>query len=565
MLRYSATAALAALLLLQPARAQNNDAVSAIVFNAANLPSSSVLGPPVGTISAGVPVDTAAALSSAVNAVTTAPVTDSPTTFVTVTSTSVAPTKTPISFVIPGSDPSVTPVVAKRDSSNVLERRDLTYPIDTRNYPVPSGYEPSFFSLQGSTQAAGYLTYRTLKAYDPSACATFCNSVKTCQFFNIYYEKDPDANNNPIDIIKCSLYSMPQSSKTATNMGQYRGTFHVIITGSNGYTALAAPVSPKGYTMDILNAGINAPIYDKTGQGTFIQPVYLNSYDPQACAAACDAQTVYDKATSSDGCHFSACVYANMYILSDNGVPKTVVCALYTQYWGSQYAVNTGYYSGNDEYTVSNSIGLTNTTAATIYPQLCPKTAPKILGSASLKSTPAVSLLSGMYFGAFDKTAVGSPVYTSFDKSGSDHLAFYAVPQSVLPATSSCSSHGYIYHVESGLCLTQTQTQPTYPIFQESQTTLQPCDISSQAPPQSQNYCVDAHAIINGRSAYAPYFCMTFTGDTSGADLTTQRYYTSSIEFRSRAAQYSGSTYGSYFVEGDGGCLMLQFPSSFTG
>ncbi|TKA75425.1 hypothetical protein B0A49_05038 [Cryomyces minteri] len=523
MLRYSATAALAALLLLQPAGAQNNDAVSAIVSDAADLPSPSVLGPPVGTVSAGAPVDTAAALSSAVNAVTTAPVTDSPTTFVTVTSTSVAPTTTPFSFVLPGSDPSATPAIAKRDSSNVLERRDLTYPIDTRNYPVPPGYEPSFFSLQGSTQAAGYLTYRTLKAYDPSACATFCNSVKTCQFFNIYYEKDPDANNNPIDVIKCSLYSMPQTSKTATNMGQYRGTFHVIITGSNGYTTLAAPVSPNGYTMDILNAGINAPIYDKTGQGTFIQPIYLNSYDPQACAAACDAQTVYDKATSSDGCHFSACVYANMYILSDNGVPKTVVCALYTQYWGSQYAVNTGYYSGNDH------------------------------------------LWSGMYFGTFDKTAVGSPAYTSFDKSGSDHLSFYAVPQSVLPATSSCSSHGYIYHVESGLCLTQTQTQSTYPVFHESQTTLQPCDTSSAAPPQSQNYCVDTHVVSNGRSAYAPYFCMTFTGDTSGADPTTQRYYAMSVEPKNRAVQYSANTYGSYFVEGDGGCLMMQFPSSFTG
>ncbi|TKA74885.1 hypothetical protein B0A49_06076 [Cryomyces minteri] len=554
MLGYSATAALAALLLLQPASAQNNDAVSAIVADAANLPSPSVLGPPVGTVSAGAPVDTAAALSSAVQAVTTAPVTGSPTTFVTITSTAVAPVTRPSSFILPAVNPSVTPKVAKRDSGNVLERRDLTYPIDTRNYPVPPGYEPAFFSLQGSTQAAGYLTYRTLKAYDPSVCATFCNSVKTCQFFNIYYEKDPDANNNPIDVIKCSLYSMPQTVKTATNTGQYRGTFHVIITGqvSNGYTTLAAPVSPNGYTMDILNAGINAPTYDKTGQGTFIQPVYLNSYDPQACAAACDAQTVYDKATSSDGCHFAACVYANLYVLSDNGVPKTVVCALYTQYWGSQYAVNTGYYSGNDQYTVSNSIGITNTTAARIYPQTCPKTVPETLGSASLTST-------------FGETAVGSPTYSSLDKSGNDHLAFYAVPQSVLPATSSCVSHGYVYHVESGLCLTQKQTQSTFPIFHRGQMTLQPCDTSSAAPPQSQNYCVYANYIDNGKSKLAPYFCMAFTGDTSGASFGPQSVYGLALDSTDVAVQYSANTYGSYVTEEYGYCFMLQFPSSFTG
>lgn len=166
------------------------------------------------------------------------------------------------------------------------------------------------------------------------------DATANCVFANIYYEKDPDKNNNPVDIIKCALYSMAQTNVTATNIGQWRGSFHVLVTGSNGYNKAAAPVAPTGYSLQSLPAAVNAPIFDSQGQGRFIQPVYLSSYSPSLCAAACDKQTQYDKSTASDSCNYKSCVYANLYYLIKDGVPQTVVCALYTEATDSSYAVN---------------------------------------------------------------------------------------------------------------------------------------------------------------------------------------------------------------------------------
>jgi hypothetical protein len=127
---------------------------------------------------------------------------------------------------------------------------------------------------------------------------------------------------------------------TATNNGQWRGSFHVLVTGSNGYNKAAAPVAPTGYSLQSLPAAVNAPIFDSQGQGRFIQPVYLSSYSPSLCAAACDKQTQYDKSTASDNCNYKSCVYANLYYLIKDGVPQTVVCALYTEATDPSYAVN---------------------------------------------------------------------------------------------------------------------------------------------------------------------------------------------------------------------------------
>ncbi|THX78642.1 hypothetical protein D6D04_05634 [Aureobasidium pullulans] len=328
----------------------------------AALPEPEVLGPPIGVVDS-VPsatYDPAEATASVLALVEAA--TDAQTAVIAAVSTAISA--------------SETPVANKRSyvgglSGNV-QRRDLSYPIDTSKYGVPSGYTPAFVNYQGATQANGYLTYKTLSTYDPKQCTAACDKISSCQFANIYYEKDPDSKNNPVDVIKCSLYSMPQTNCTATNKGQWRGTFHVLVTGSNGYNKAAAPKTPAGYSLDTLPAAVNAPVYDSVGQWRFIQPVYLNSYDPALCAAACDKQTAWDKSQASDDCNYKTCVYANMYILSQNGVPKTVVCALYTEATDASYANNYGYSTDTDSYQVSNSIALTNTTAVKAgYPQLC--------------------------------------------------------------------------------------------------------------------------------------------------------------------------------------------------
>ncbi|KAG9693863.1 hypothetical protein KCU95_g6185, partial [Aureobasidium melanogenum] len=335
----------------------------------AAIPEPEELGPPVGVPDAvGLDYDAAAVTSSVLALVSAA--TDAQTAVV------AAATSTPTSDVL------------KRlyvGSNTNLQRRDRSYPIDTSSYDIPSGYTPAFINYQGSTQSRGYMTYKTLSSYNPGLCTAACDSTANCVFANIYYEKDPDKNNNPVDVIKCALYSMAQTNVTATNIGQWRGSFHVLVTGSNGYNKAAAPVAPTGYSLQSLPAAINAPTFDSQGQGRFIQPVYLSFYSPSLCAAACDEQTQYDKSTASDDCNYKSCVYANLYYLIKNGVPQTVVCALYTEATDPSYAVNKRYGgSGSDLYQVANSVALTkNALVQAGYPQYC---APRAQDVAQLAS-----------------------------------------------------------------------------------------------------------------------------------------------------------------------------------
>lgn len=66
--------------------------------------------------------------------------------------------------------------------------------------------------------------------------------------------------------------------------------------------------------MQSLPAAVNAPIFDSQGQGRFIQPVYLDTYSTDLCAAACDKQTQWDKSQSAG--NYKTCVYANLYMLN---------------------------------------------------------------------------------------------------------------------------------------------------------------------------------------------------------------------------------------------------------
>lgn len=62
-------------------------------------------------------------------------------------------------------------------------------------------------------------------------------------------------------MIKCVLWGGPVDVSNALNTGQYRGSFQVVIAGSNGYTNYAA-TTPAGYTAPTLldNKAINAPL-----------------------------------------------------------------------------------------------------------------------------------------------------------------------------------------------------------------------------------------------------------------------------------------------------------------
>jgi hypothetical protein len=242
---------------------------------------------------------------------------------------------------------------------------------------TPSGYKQSFVDKVGSSQQIGYLTYKNIDSgeYDVQACAKFCDSEKFCLGFNIYYERDPKfepkdgcANPEPITNVKCSIYGYPVAEKAATNEGQWRGpqdasgeAFHVVIAGSNGYSKLdvpgtgckAAPAVADFEAPTNLPAAINAPL--DNGKDTYngMRLFNNNPYDPSLCAAACKAQTEFDREHLADANgNYKPCNFYTSYILTQNDVPLGTYCALYTRSWDSSLAVNTGYYYGDDKYSV---------------------------------------------------------------------------------------------------------------------------------------------------------------------------------------------------------------------
>ena len=139
---------------------------------------------------------------------------------------------------------------------------------------------------------------------------------------------------------------------------------------SSGYSKLdeskckpAGPVAGFNAPKD-LDAAINAPLIQKDGKDydTYngMRLFNTNPYDPSLCAAACDAQTEFDSKhiVDKDG-NYKPCNFFTSYVLTKNGVPLGTYCALYTQEWTEEYAVNTGYYYGDDVYKVVCAAGYT--------------------------------------------------------------------------------------------------------------------------------------------------------------------------------------------------------------
>jgi hypothetical protein len=97
---------------------------------------------------------------------------------------------------------------------------------------------------------------------------------------------------------------MVQTSATATNKGGWRGSFQIQVTGSNGYSKSTGPVAPTGYSLETLPNAVKAPTTDKTNQARFIQPVTLDYYSLDLCAAARDKQTAYFKSQAKHDCNY---------------------------------------------------------------------------------------------------------------------------------------------------------------------------------------------------------------------------------------------------------------------
>jgi hypothetical protein len=154
------------------------------------------------------------------------------------------------------------------------------------------------------------------------------------------------------------LWGIVITPETATNTGQYRNNFHVVIAGSNGYNRSPSSTdSVPGYTGTYVgNAAVNAPL-DCNGHSTYITYKEFSDGQPFSaarCAAACETETQYNIQHLDSR---SICRFFNTYLLLKNGVPQGQICSLYNTTWLATPGIlsNTGQYSGSDHYTIANS------------------------------------------------------------------------------------------------------------------------------------------------------------------------------------------------------------------
>lgn len=114
---------------------------------------------------------------------------------------------------------------------------------------APAGYQRTFTNLNASQlydpSTMIYMGYQSITKYDASMCTGICDNTTGCVGVNLYYERDPTLNPaascldpTAMTTIKCTLWGSPVSPDYATNFGQWREQFHVVIAGSNGYFKL---------------------------------------------------------------------------------------------------------------------------------------------------------------------------------------------------------------------------------------------------------------------------------------------------------------------------------------
>lgn len=238
---------------------------------------------------------------------------------------------------------------------------------------TPSGFVQSFSNLEGSNSAYAYMGYTALDSYDAGVCASKCKAINGCNAFNIYFERDPTLDPgsncpNPASttVIKCVFWGGPVYSTNANNKGQWRSSFEVVIAGSNGYNSAGPFASPAGYTGTFLGqSAINAPLCP-SGSDSYLGVKIFSSgpFDPSLCAAACSAQSDYNRAYPAADGSFKTCQFYNTYMLIKNGGSGQQICALYSNTWDASYATNVGQYRGSDHYTIEFSVTGSNSTDA---------------------------------------------------------------------------------------------------------------------------------------------------------------------------------------------------------
>ncbi|KAK1068706.1 hypothetical protein LTR74_005364 [Friedmanniomyces endolithicus] len=237
---------------------------------------------------------------------------------------------------------------------------------------TPAGYVETFKDLNGSTSANSYITFKTLTSYSVSDCANLCDTTALCTAFNIYIERDPSLNPtlndtaanttgqycpNPSSITnyKCSLWGSSIDATSATNYGDYREQFQVVIVASNGYdkTNNTTPAPCPGYEPPSNCTGA----ISSGGSYCLGSHFFPGPYNPSVCGIYADAQTATNKAAAKDRGE-SSYVPSNMfnaYMVKKNSVAQGTYCSLFNTVLSDSWASFEGGWAGQNYFGVESS------------------------------------------------------------------------------------------------------------------------------------------------------------------------------------------------------------------
>lgn len=223
----------------------------------------------------------------------------------------------------------------------------------------PKGYANTFKDLSAAVNANSYLGYRTLKTYDVQGCADWCDEKDLCTAFNIYIERDPKWNpekcscDEPDSItnFKCSLWGSGVEPEAATNTGQNRGKFEVVIIGSNGYakTNETEPETPEGCEKPQKCPAVHDHPSSCIGEHFFPGP-----FDAGLCATFALKQNALNKASK----HYSKaghCSFFNAFMIKEDHVAKGTYCKLFSEEFSSKSATWVPGWYKNKWYSIESS------------------------------------------------------------------------------------------------------------------------------------------------------------------------------------------------------------------
>lgn len=211
--------------------------------------------------------------------------------------------------------------------------------------------------LTRTHSANDYLGYTLLQSYDVAACAASCTNKKTCQGFNILFERNPSVspgadcpNPDGVAYIKCVLWGGPVTLDNLVNTGYTNQQFQVVIAGSNGYVKEGI-VPPPGY-----------PTRQYFGSGSISASSYVvgQSYqqatlDASACAQKCNEHTAWAAGQPNE----RPCNFFNTYyqFINDENTLDQLFCVMYDRVLDGSVATNNGQWRGSDWYYIASSYG----------------------------------------------------------------------------------------------------------------------------------------------------------------------------------------------------------------